>query len=235
VTRGFNKSFLVALLLFDAMGSAAARPQRAAGHSARYSGSLTQENGRLQARVQSAYVVVSREFADELIGANVPENPIYSARSEWRARIARCVNEGCRRALLLDELRRLRFPFQTTRQRISPIPWRTGTFRIEYRDGGGGLQILPIIDDLVLIRADTVERHADWMCDLTAYGRIRPNGTADMKVVGADIRFTLTTGRRGEILLRPVGPEPDGQAGCPVRGSLWGTYRPHYGRYRRDH
>jgi hypothetical protein len=72
--------------------------------------------------------------------------------------------------------------------------------------------------------------NAEWMCYLTAYGRIRADGTADMKVVGNDVRFTLTTRRRGEIVLRPAAPEPNGPAGCPVRGSLWGTYRPHYGR-----
>jgi hypothetical protein len=225
MNHSLNKSLLVLLLLLGVMGSADAVAQRAG-----QSRGLTEES-RLQARVESAYVAASREFADDILGANVPENPIHSARSEWQARIARCLNEGCRRTLLMDELRRLRFPFQTSRRRISHTPWRTGYFRIEYRDGGGGLQVLPIIDDLVLIRADSVERdHGDWMCDLTAYGRIRANGTADMKVIGADIRFTLTTGRRGEILLRPVGPEPDGHAGCPFRGSLWGTYRPHYGR-----
>jgi hypothetical protein len=237
VIQSFNKSLLVVLLVLGAMAGAETvsgstrAAEHAAGSSGRHSRSPTQEIRRLQARVESAYVAASREFADDVFGTNVPENPIYSARSEWQVRIARCGNEGCRRALLTDELRRLRFPFQTSRQRISHTPWRTGVFRIEYRDGSGGLQVLPIIDDLVLIRADSSERRrADWICDLTAYGRIRANGTADMKMIGENVRFTLSTGRRGEIVLRPIVPEPNGHAGCPPRGSLWGTYRPHHGR-----
>jgi hypothetical protein len=49
-------------------------------------------------------------------------------------------------------------------------------------------------------------------------------------MIGENVRFTLSTGRRGEIVLRPIVPEPNGHAGCPPRGSLWGTYRPHHGR-----
>lgn len=214
--------------VIDGVAQAAPIRHAAAPHRL-HRNDLMQENRRLQQRVDSAYAAAVSLFADELLGANIQDNPIHAARSEWQARIARCANQSCRHALLMDELRRLRFPFQTSRLSISQIPWRTGAFRIEYREGGGGLQILPIIDDLILIRADTVERHADWMCDLIAYGRVRANGTADMKVVGDDVRFTLTAGRRGEIILRPIGPEPNGHAGCPVRGSLWGAYRPHYG------
>jgi hypothetical protein len=230
VIRGVSKSLLVVLLLLGATVCVEAAAQRAPRHSGQHSGRLTREVGALQARVESAYVVANREFADELLGANVAENPIHSARSEWQARIARCQEGGCRRAILMEELHRLQFPFQPSRQRVSHIPWRTGSYRIEYRDGGGGLQILPIIDDLVLISVGTVERHADWMCNLTAYGRIRANGTADMKVVGEDVRFSLTTGRRGEIVLSPMGPEPNGHVGCPFRGTLWGAYRPHSSR-----
>src|SRR4051812_1040374 len=102
MNHSLNKSLLVLLLLLGVMGSADAVAQRAG-----QSRGLTEES-RLQARVESAYVAASREFADDILGANVPENPIHSARSVWQARIARCLNEGCRRTLLMDELRRLR-------------------------------------------------------------------------------------------------------------------------------
>jgi hypothetical protein len=198
-------------------------------HSGRPTRGLTQELGRLQGRVDAAYRAAMEEFANPLVGDDVPENPLLSARAEWQSRIGRCSDDGCRQSLLIDELNRLGFPFGTGPQQIAHIPWPTGSFRIEYRDGRGSLEILPIIDDLIVIRAATSERrNASWMCDLTAYGRLRPDGSASMKAIGDEIRFTLTTERRGAIRLGAIGPEPNRPAGCPGRGSLWGTYRPHF-------
>src|SRR3954463_1975262 len=126
MTEAFGKSLLLTLLAAISVGGTganagsaqAAQKQNVGQHSGRYSGDLRQENRRLQERVDAAYTAASEEFTDELVGTNIPENPFYSARSEWQARISRCVNQDCRHSLLIEELSRLRFPFRTGRQNI---------------------------------------------------------------------------------------------------------------------
>lgn len=227
--RALGTASILGLLAMTSMGEATT--VQGTVNVTRPSRSHLQDNRSLQRRTESAYEAARTYFADAMTGDNATENPLPSARAEWQARLARCSGEVCRHSLLTEELNRLRFPFRTGRQHLAHVRWRTGGFRIDYGDGGGTLLILPVIDDLILVRAVTsANRNAEWICDLTAYGRVRPNGSASMKAVGGDVRFTLTTDRRGEIILRPVSPEPNGPSGCPGRGSLWGRYRPHYGR-----
>ena len=186
---------------------------------------VTPAEQALQAQVDSRLTEALNAFANRHFGGDDPENPMLSARAQWRAEVDRCPDPACRQAALRSQLQRLNFGLGHSRERIPGIPWSSSLYRIADEDVSGYVSLLPLGGPRIVVSVSTSAREdARWICTVAAFGELGSDGIARMKVIGEEGEFLIRTRGADRILLEPAHPDDDPLAVCRV-GPIFGDYR----------
>lgn len=152
---------------------------------------------------------------------------IRRASFVWRQRLENCASDSCRRAILTEQLARVDYAQGLADFPAARLPWRRGSLHIELEDGSvtGGIQIVPLIDDRLIIEAGTIQvPEGRWMCDMLAEGRVVSDGTIEMRTLDEQqSRFRLRREVEGRLSLTAIGPYENHL--CGGLGGIEGTYR----------
>jgi hypothetical protein len=173
-------------------------------------------------------------FFDKVGGALPPDNPLARMRREAEARLAACATVACRQQAEADLLSRLRFyreyrlPGDVESGAVPFIRLRTGVLRIGGDRLQGGVDILPLDGDEILVRVapDPTEQIRRRCRGVVAQGRLGADGVAHMTSLDEmGLRFTLHITSHARIELRPI----DGRAKrdpplCAPNGTIFGYY-----------
>lgn len=176
--------------------------------------------------LSAAYLAAAERFGDKLVLGEDQGNPLDKPKSEWEHRLAKCGDQDCREQVIGDQINRLQFALGKARSPVDGVPWPNGSFIIHDPEFEGNLSILPIIDDLILLRVDTSQRpDASWICTIIAVGRLSLGGTARMTSLGDDERtFELRQASTSQLILGPLARSRDEPDPCYPTGMLFGTY-----------
>ena len=150
---------------------------------------------------------------------------ISRGREEWDRREGACPDDPCRIALLSEQLNRLLYPLGRNERPIQGLPWSHGSLSIESEIAGGGLQVLPIVDDRLVISGHIVQMpQARWTCDLQAEGRVTSRGVAEITSLDElRQRYRLEAQSAREMTISFLDEGVDRM--CGMNGTLEGNYR----------
>ncbi|TFI59124.1 hypothetical protein E2493_06255 [Sphingomonas parva] len=147
---------------------------------------------------------------------------VRQVRRTWASQVARCSDDRCRETRLRDQLRRLRAGEQRYLVAIPAAGGRGGAV-------AGEMRVLPVEKNLILVDIWAMETRNGATCAVMASGRLRPDGTAEMGVVGAGqsapTRFLLRRNGREAIRIAALRSEGGAQHACNAPLTFYGDYR----------
>jgi hypothetical protein len=179
----------------------------------------------LQKAVDAAYRQAAELYDADLLDARPGTGPLAGIKAQWAARLRRCGDDSCRRRLLGDQLGRLAYGLGRSARPLAGLPWRHGRFTPLPRQGfSGRLDLLPAIDDRIIVHVQAQAPGARWECGFVATGRWRGGGAELTSAEGW--RFRLGAGPGGRIVLGlGKGVRGDGSI-CSNLGAAKAAFRP---------
>jgi hypothetical protein len=178
--------------------------------------------------LDSAFREAESSFYLAYLGDKPAGDPLGQWRQEGERRLAACEDSACRREVESDLLNRLRFARGQMSDPVPGIPWSTGVFRIEEERILGGLSLLPLGGERILLQVSTSEAdQVRWMCEgVLAQGRLGADGVAHLTTIHDEhIRFVLRTVNPRRIELVPLEEEFDRYHRlCGAGGTIFGYY-----------
>jgi hypothetical protein len=176
----------------------------------------------VRSELAAAYSELGTEL--ELNSNGALAGSVSRGRDAWNRRISQCTDDSCRIALLDDQLNRVRYALGRNGRPVQGLPWRVGNLSIDRGDASGGLRLLPIIDNRLIVYGDMAQMpEARWMCDLRAEGQVGADGAAEIVTLD-EFRQRYRLEPRARNRLTITFPSPGIDRACGLNGALEGDY-----------
>jgi len=185
-------------------------------------------------RLDVSFTYAKALYSYDPVQALPDDHPLARMRREGEARLATCATPACRERVEADLLNRLAFgrDFEVHEgEEVRPvpgIPLRMGVFRIGRVPATGGVDLLPVGGNDILLRSDPslFEPEPRGCRSVIAHGQLGPDGVARMTTLDdLGLRFTLHVLSPTRIALRPIGGSSQRHPPlCAPNGKIFGEY-----------
>lgn len=178
----------------------------------------------LLSKIGKSYDEVKATFSDGFED-DVKDRLLNGSHQRWRKRFTDCPNSECRYKLAREELNRLNFALGRASEPVSGLPFRNGRFESKEEGFSGGLNLLPLDENILLMNVSSVAHARGGVCFFNAYGRPPAPSVAVMKLTDreAAVRIDVISGR--ELSLSPFKQGDDVSSWpCTAYGDVYGKY-----------
>ncbi len=178
----------------------------------------------LLSKIGKSYDEVTASFSDGFED-DVKDRLLKDSHQRWRKRFNDCADARCRHKLARQELNRLNFAIGRAAEPIVGLPFRNGRFESKEENFSGGLNLLPLDNNLLLMNVSSVTNDLRGICFFNAYGPPPAPAAALMKLTDKDaaVRIEVQSNRELSLSLAKQGKDVDSWP-CTSYGDVYGKY-----------